>query len=91
MVANVLDSWKYLLLRSQKTKNSSQTLIASLLNEVLVVIQQLRSISRNLLRPCEGAKENSPNIFTVIGAYIIMCVMINAVITRLLLITGYCR
>lgn len=71
VVATVLNSWEYLLLRSKNTKNDDQTLIVRLLQEVSIVLKQLRLLSHKLLKPCKDDEKNRPNIFLVIRLHIV--------------------
>lgn len=64
IIAGVLSSWEYLLIRSKKLK-SNETLVAVLLKEIAGVLKQIRSLSQYLLKPYDENKENISNKFTV--------------------------
>lgn len=65
IVAEVMNSWEYLLLRGEKLKSGDGTLLISLLKELKVILAQIQTISSHSLEPLTQKYQYSSNTLTV--------------------------
>lgn len=58
VVANVLSSWDYLMMRSKHLKKEKNNLVISFLIELRDILRRVKTLSHYFLKPCISAEEN---------------------------------